>query len=81
MKKILTLGFLNDHFFVVLLVGLPDLLAEFHYFAIGLGFDFVAADDCYDLLCVTLAHFRILSLCVHRYGGDQQNSNDELSVH
>jgi hypothetical protein len=68
-----------DHFSVVLLVGLPDLLAEFHYFAIGLGFDFVAAHDCHDLLCVTYP--QVLSMCVHRYGDDQQNSNDELSVH
>jgi hypothetical protein len=43
------LGQFIDHFSVVLLVGLPDLLAEFHYFAIALGFDFVAADDCHDL--------------------------------
>jgi hypothetical protein len=30
---------------------------------------------------VTLTHPRVLSLCVHRHGDDEQNSNNELSVH
>src|SRR5262245_42928612 len=70
-----------DLFAVFVLVGLHQLLSEFVYIAIGLGFDFVAADDCHGLLCVTLAYPRVLSMCVHRHGGDHQNSNNELSVH
>ena len=71
------LGQLSDHFAVFFVVGLPDLLTEFHYFAIGFGLGFVAADDCHDPLCVTLAHprhARALSLCAHGHGGDQQSS-------
>jgi hypothetical protein len=70
-----------DPFDVLLLVGLRHLLSEFLYIAIGLGFDFVAADDCHDLLCVTLGHLRgttTLSLRVRRYGGNQQNGNKYL---
>jgi len=66
---------------ILLFVGLRHLLSEFLYIAIGLSFDFVAADDCRDLLCVTLAHPGVLSLYVRRQGGDQQNSDNELSVH
>src|SRR5262245_38312198 len=69
----------NDRFAVFLLVGLRHLLSEFLYIAIGLCFDFVAADDCHDLLRVTLAHLGrawALSLCEQRYGCDQQNSNN-----
>src|SRR5262249_1249410 len=74
----------NDRFVVFLLVGLRHLLSEFMYIAIGLGFDFVAADDCHDLLCVTLVHLRrtrTLSLRVHRYDGRQQNGDNYLHVH
>jgi hypothetical protein len=53
------LGQFIDHFVVVLLVGLIDLLTEFAYIAIGLGLDFVAADTCYDFLCVALGYPRL----------------------
>ena len=53
--------------------------SEFLHIAIGLGFGFVAADDCHDLLCVPFVHLRrtrTLSLRVHRYDGDRQNGNE-----
>ena len=62
-----------DRFAVFLLVSFLDLLSEFLQIARGFGFDFVAADDCRDFLCLTLAdarHTRTFSLCVHRYGGE-----------
>jgi hypothetical protein len=46
---------LVDLFAVFLLVGHRHLLSEFLYIAIGLDFDFVAADDCPDLLCCSRA--------------------------
>jgi hypothetical protein len=55
-----------DRFVVLFRRGLFDLLTEFPYIAIGLCFGFVAADDCHDLLCVTRAHPRALSMCVDR---------------
>src|SRR4029450_4558897 len=75
------LGQLIDRFAILLRGGFLDLLTEFLYSAVGLCFGFVAADYCHDLLCVTLAHPRVLSMCVDRYGDEQQNSNNELSVH
>jgi hypothetical protein len=61
--------------------GLLHLLSKFLYFAIDLGLGFVTADNCHDFLCVILGHPRLLSLRERWHGGDQQNSNNELSVH
>src|SRR5215472_17583280 len=60
-----------------------DLVIQLDNFAIDLGLELVAADDFDDILCVRLQldHARLLSLRIHRHGGDCQNRNSRYQVH
>src|SRR5215470_2981060 len=60
-----------------------DLVIQLGNFTIGLGLELIAPDDFDDILCVRLQldHARLLSLRIHRHGGDCQNRNSRYQVH
>jgi len=69
--------------FVLLLIGLADLLAEMVDLAIGLDLSLIATDDADNLLCIRLqlGHVRLLSLRVQWQRGKKQKPNDRRPVH
>src|SRR6516162_4447164 len=60
-----------------------DLVTQIEDFTINLGLELIAPDDFDDILCVRLQldHARLLSLRIHRNGGDCQNRNSRHQVH
>src|SRR6516165_6100436 len=60
-----------------------DLVTQIENFTINLGLELIAPDDFDDILCVRLQldHARLLSLRIHRNGGDCQNRNSRHQVH